>query len=84
MTVARIAVLVQIFTMSVQELRKAYDELPETDQILFAALVAADQLTRQTEFAADLAQGHRAMDQGKKWTHADVLKLHGELEKQGL
>ncbi len=71
-------------SMSVAELKTAYDQLPETDQVLFAALVAADQLCRQPDFAADLSRRHRSMDEGKKWEHADVLKLHEELQKQGL
>jgi hypothetical protein len=70
--------------MSVHELTKAYQELPEADRIVFAALVAADQLARQPDFAADLDRRHKAMDEGRKWTHSDLLKLHTELEKQGL
>ncbi len=70
--------------MSVQELRKAYEQLPEADQILFAALIGADQLSRQGEFSAELARRHRTMDQGRKWTHDDVLRLHEEMAKQGL
>lgn len=70
--------------MSVAELKTAYEQLPETDQVLFAVLVAAYQLRRQPDFAADLARRHRSMDEGKKWEHSDVLKLHEELQKQGL
>ncbi len=70
--------------MSVQELRSRYDELTETDQMLFAALIAADQLARQPEFRAELARRHQEMDAGRKWSHEDALRLHRELEKQGL
>jgi hypothetical protein len=70
--------------VSVQELKKAYEDLAEEDQLLFATLVAADQLSRQAGFAADIARRHQAMDAGRTWSHADVLKLHDELTKQGL
>jgi hypothetical protein len=70
--------------MSVQDLTKAYRELPEADRILFAALIAADQLAHRPDFAADLNRRHEAMDEGKKWNHSDILKLHTELEKEGL
>ncbi|SPE52437.1 hypothetical protein SBV1_1520014 [Verrucomicrobia bacterium] len=70
--------------VSVQELKKAYERLPESEQLLFAALIAAHQLARQSDFMGALARRHREMDRGKKWKHSDVLKLHGELKKQGL
>jgi hypothetical protein len=69
--------------MSVKELMEAYEELPAADQLLFASLVAADQLTRQPDFAATLARRHRAMDE-KKWSHEDARRLHHELEERGL
>ena len=70
--------------MTALELTSAYAELPEPEQILFASLVAADQLRRQSEFVAMLDRRHQAMDQGKKWTHEAVLELHHKLEAQGL
>ena len=45
---------------------------------------AADQLARRGDFAADLECRHAAMDEGKKWSHGDVLKLNEELGKQGI
>lgn len=70
--------------MSVLELRKAYEALPDEERILLASLIAADQMRRHAEFALGLERIHQSMDQGKKWAHADVLRLLDELTKQGL
>ena len=70
--------------MSVLELRKAYEALPEGEQILFASLIAADQLRREPDFELRLERNHNSMDEGKKWRHEEVLRLHEELKKQGL
>ena len=70
--------------MTVMELKKAYAELPEKEQLLFASLLAAEQMAKDPEFGARLEARHQAMDAGKKWSHADVLELHDQLEKQGL
>ena len=70
--------------MSIQELKAAYSELPEHEQILFASLVAAEQMAKQPDFVAGIGRQHEAMDKGKKWDHNDVMALHGELEKLGL
>lgn len=71
-------------TVSVTELKQAYEELPESDRLFFAALIAADQMTHQPEFIAYLGRQHQSMDEGKKWSHDDVMRLHRELEKQGI
>ena len=65
--------------MSVQELKKAYEGLPEQDQLLFASLIAADQLARQADFVDQLEHRHQAMEQDKKWSHEQMLALHREL-----
>jgi DNA phosphorothioation-dependent restriction protein DptG len=70
--------------MSVAELKKAYDELKPDDQLLFATLVAADQMIKTDEFKSTIERRHRAMDEGKKWSQSDVLRLHEELSKQAL
>ena len=70
--------------MSVAELKKAYDELDPDDQVLFATLVAADQMIKTGEFKATIDRRHSAMDEGKKWSHDEVLRLHEELAKRGL
>ena len=65
--------------MSVQELKKAYDELPDAERLLFAHLIAADQLVHDAEFATTLGQRHQAMEEGKKWSHADLVALNEQL-----
>ena len=70
--------------MNALELRKAYLALSEKERLLFASLVATDQMIRQSDFTTQLEKRHEAMDAGKKWSHSDVLDLHRELEKQGL
>jgi len=70
--------------MRVAELKKAYDELNPSDQLLFATLVAAEQTIKTDEFRTAIEQRHRAMDDGKKWPHEEVLRLHDELAKRSL
>lgn len=70
--------------MSVQELKRSYDELSKADQILFASLIAADQMVRQGEFEVEIFRRHEAMNAGKKWTQDDVARLHEELKTNGL
>ena len=70
--------------MSVQELKRSYDELSKADQILFASLIAADQMVHQGEFAAEISRRHEVMDEGKKWSQEDVVRLHEELKTRGL
>ncbi len=70
--------------MSVQELKRGYEELSEADRELFAALIAADRLAHAGEFAAEITRCQQAMDAGRKWRHEDVLRLHEELGRQEL
>lgn len=70
--------------MSIAELKKAYSDLDPTEQVLFATLIAADQLSKSEEFKTVLDQRHRAMDEGRKWAHEDVQKLHEELRNREL
>ncbi len=67
--------------MSVSELKKAYDELQPGDQLVFATLVAADQMAKREDFQLAIERRHQAIDQGKKWAHDDVLRLHKELSE---
>lgn len=69
--------------MTAIEVKKAYSELPERDQVLVASFIAADLMTKDSEFAAKLTQRHREMDAGNKRTHAELLELHDKMEKEG-
>ncbi len=70
--------------MTTNELTQAYAQLPQQEKLLFASLVAADQMRCQAEFSAALSRRHRDMDEGKKWSHESVRNLHEKLEQQGL
>ncbi len=70
--------------MGVLELKQAHDRLSENEQLLLARFIAADQMLRDPEFAETLARRHRAMNEGKKWSHEDALSLHRELADRGL
>jgi hypothetical protein len=61
--------------MTAIELASVYAELPEQEQIVFASLVAADQMRRQSDYLALLERRHRAMDEGRKWSHEAVVEL---------
>ncbi len=70
--------------MSVMELKKAYSELPEKEQLLMESFIAASRMAKDAEFASKLSRRHDELDAGRKWTHADLLELHGKLEKEDL
>lgn len=70
--------------MTAMDLNKAYSELPEKEQVLVASFIAADLMTKDSEFAAKLSRRHKEMDSAGKWSHADVLELHDKMEKEGL
>ncbi len=70
--------------MSVQELKLAYDALPESDRILFDALTAAERMVSDPEYVAEISRRQKEMDQGKKLTHQDLIRLHEELGQRGL
>lgn len=70
--------------MSVQELKRSYDELSKADQILLASLIAADQMVRHGKFVAEISRRHETMEKGKKWRQEDVCRLHEELKTRGL
>ena len=70
--------------MSVLELKKACAELPPEEQVLFAALIAADQVSKSPEFKAKIEAAQESMDRGKRWRHEDVIQLHEQLKNQDL
>lgn len=70
--------------MSVQELKRAYDALPEADRILFDTLTAAERMASDSGYVHEMSRRQGDMDQGKKLSHEDLLRLHEELEKRGL
>lgn len=70
--------------MTAIEMNKAYSELPEKEQVLVASFIAADLMTKDSEFALSLSRRHAEMDAGHKSSHADLLELHDRMEKEGL
>jgi hypothetical protein len=70
--------------MTATELNKAYSELPEKEQVLVAAFIAADLMAKDSEFAAKLTRRHQEVDAGYKHTHKELLELHDKMEKEGL
>jgi hypothetical protein len=70
--------------MTVMELKDAYASLAREDQVLLASLILAEQLSAGPDFKAILGRRHQTMDEGRKWQQDEVLRLHEELDKQGL
>jgi hypothetical protein len=59
--------------MTAMELMKAHSELPRKEQLLVSFFIAADLMTKDSDFAAKLSRRHKEMDAGRKWNHADML-----------
>ena len=70
--------------MTAIELKKAYSELPENEQVLLASFIAAYLMAKDAEFAAKLSRRHTEMDADYKHTHKELLELHDKMEKEGL
>lgn len=70
--------------MTAIEVKNAYSELPENEQVLVASFIAADLMMKDSEFAARLSRRQQEMDAGYKHTHAELLELHDKMGKEGL
>jgi len=70
--------------MTALDLKKAYSELPEKEQVLVASFIAADLMTKDSEFAAKLSRRHEEIEGGNKRGHAELLELHDKMEREGL
>ena len=71
-------------SLTALDLKKAYSELPEMEQVLVASFIAADLMAKDSEFAANLSRRHDEMDRTGKNSHAHVMALHEKMEKEGL
>ncbi len=72
------------YIMTAIQVKKAYSELPETEQVLVASFIAADLMAKDSQFAAKLSRRHQEIDVGYKHTHTELLELHDKMEKEGL
>jgi hypothetical protein len=70
--------------MNVSELKEAYSKLSKEDQLLFASIIAADQMIKDPAYAVRVSEAHRRLEEGEKLTHEQVKRQHEELEAQGL